>query len=66
MRDAQVIFALVGVGDVGVLERAEPCSGGYAVPLPGGCAGLCLVETEVITAGQMLTEHFYFVRRPTA
>ena len=62
--EAQVVFTLLGPGNEGLLARAVPQNGGYAVPLPRREPGVCLVETEVITDGQMLTEHFFFVRRP--
>jgi hypothetical protein len=62
--DAQVVFTLLGPGKENLLARAVPHAGGYAVPLPRRHPGACQVEVEVITAGQMLTEHFFFTRKP--
>jgi hypothetical protein len=58
VKNAQVVIALIDHEDRHHLARADAGRDGYRVDTGPLAAELCRVEAEIITDGQLLTDHF--------
>ncbi|WP_432822179.1 hypothetical protein [Trichloromonas sp.] len=58
VKNAQVVVTLIDRQGRHRLTRARVENNGYRVDTGPHAAELCRVETEIITGGQLLTDHF--------
>lgn len=59
VKDAQVVIALIDHRGRQHRARAAAEHGGYRIDTAPLAAELCRVEAEIITDGQLLTDHFH-------